>query len=1065
MTQLKTSLQSTLDQITQANDPEHWFQSVAVSSALNRTCLAVFDGSGQLLDANREFLAFCGKQKSDKSHFDTLLQEHSKQTFAQLIKKPGFAGNLRKLLDGQAVFDTLSCTLTHSIAPNQKDLYILSGYDITECVVSTQYLGLLESQTESMDTAYLLYDESGNILRFSANAARVLGHTNAKLDAQNIRNFVHPKTLESSEFKTLWQGLSTGDELKAELAFVNDSGLEIWLASKFSAITQGAKRERVIFHEIKDITQIHITRLHNQAKLKAIEENSAVIEFNTDGTIFHANDNFLATTAYTLDEIVGQHHRIFVDDTYAQSQEYQNFWLNLQQGKVQKGTFKRYNKHGDTIYLFASYTPVKNLNGDVIKIIKFASDVTASTIKDIESKGKISALDKSQAIIEFAPDATILSANQNFLNTTGYKLSEIQGKPHSIFVSSEYSRSAEYLQFWEDLNRGTPIVNEFVRYKKSGELFHIAGSYNPIYDLDGKLLKIVKFCTDITKSKIRRIETQAMRQAIERNNCVVKLNTQHQIKYTNPLLAELLGYSVEELTGKDESEIRFDDHESNQQFAEIWRKAKSGKAQHVEFRRKHKNGEELWLDVVIQPIFDEQDELFEVLIVGRDFTEQKLSRIEVNGKINAIERSQAVIEFNTDGTILSANKNFLDLMGYSLQSIQGQHHKIFVDPAEVQSSEYQVFWNSLSRGEFRSGEFKRITQDGREVWIQATYNPVFDLNNKPIKVVKFASDITAQKLANAEYQSRDKAINANLACIEFDLEGNVLHANHNFLAAMGYTLKEIVGSHHSIFCSGDYTRSEEYRTFWLKLSEGEAKSGRFHRLGKFNRNVWIQASYNPIYDLNGNIVKVIKVAYDITKEMEIQQLVTQHSKNMSEQLVKLLASIQDVAHESETANDHAVSSVSHANKGLDNVKEMSAAMLRIQKSYEEVADIVTQISDIAGQTNLLAFNAAVEAARAGTQGVGFSVVAAEVRKLAERSASAAEQIGKMVKATQNDINSGCQLSETTFRIFDEIESSIKETSASLHSIVDLTRDQQRSTDQFESTISELQIAVDSARHS
>ena len=264
--------------------------------------------------------------------------------------------------------------------------------------------------------------------------------------------------------------------------------------------------------------------------------------------------------------------------------------------------------------------------------------------------------------------------------------------------------------------------------------------------------------------------------------------------------------------------------------------------------------------------------------IAADVTAQRKADHEARAWATAISRSQAVIEFDLQGLVLQANDNFLRLMGYPAGEVLGQHHRLFVDPAEASSTAYAVFWDRLAQGDFMSGEFRRIGREGREVWIQATYNPVFDLTGKPCKIVKFAQDVTEAKLRNAEFEAKLAAIDRAQAVIEFDLDGHVLTANRNFLAALGYTLREIVGQHHSLFCPADYTRSREYRDFWLRLGEGSFVSGRFHRVGKFGRDVWIQAAYNPVMALNGRVMKIVKYAHDVTHEVQLEQRIHRPSE-------------------------------------------------------------------------------------------------------------------------------------------------------------------------------------------
>src|SRR3569833_3636632 len=237
---------------------------------------------------------------------------------------------------------------------------------------------------------------------------------------------------------------------------------------------------------------------------------------------------------------------------------------------------------------------------------------------------------------------------------------------------------------------------------------------------------------------------------------------------------------------------------------------------------------------------------------------------DASATLAAISKSQAIIEFTPDGSILTANENFLSTMGYALAEIQGQHHRMFVEPGYAQTPENAEFWRRLGRGEYDAGEYKRLGKGGREVWIQASYNPVFDKSGKPVKVVKIAADVPAQKMAPADAQSQLAAIGRAQAVIEFNLDGTIITANENFCQAMGYGLDEIKGKHHRMFVDPTYAQSAEYQAFWDKLRRGEGMSAEYRRLGKGGREVWIQASYNPIFDLSGKPYKVVKYATDAT---------------------------------------------------------------------------------------------------------------------------------------------------------------------------------------------------------
>ncbi|HEL3810585.1 PAS domain S-box protein [Stenotrophomonas maltophilia] len=246
-------------------------------------------------------------------------------------------------------------------------------------------------------------------------------------------------------------------------------------------------------------------------------------------------------------------------------------------------------------------------------------------------------------------------------------------------------------------------------------------------------------------------------------------------------------------------------------------------------------------------------------------------RAELEAQVAALHRVQAVIEFALDGTILQANDNFLQAMGYRLEEIQGKHHSLFVDAEQARSAEYRDFWARLGRGEYDAGQYRRFGKGQREIWIQASYNPVLDRQGRPYKVVKFATDITAQKLQAADSAGQLAAIGKSQAVIEFGMDGRILSANENFLAVTGYSLDEVRGQHHSLFVEPGHRSSDEYRRFWEKLGRGEYDAGQYRRLGRGGREVWIQASYNPILDLNGKPFKVVKYATDITAQVHENQ--------------------------------------------------------------------------------------------------------------------------------------------------------------------------------------------------
>jgi methyl-accepting chemotaxis protein len=523
-------------------------------------------------------------------------------------------------------------------------------------------------------------------------------------------------------------------------------------------------------------------------------------------------------------------------------------------------------------------------------------------------------------------------------------------------------------------------------------------------------------------------------KAIDKALAVIEFKLDGTIIKANDNFLRTTGYQLSEVAGKHHRMFCDPTYAASPAYADFWRRLHDGEFELGEFKRFGKGGKEVWIHATYNPIFDADGKPSKVVKLAYDITDAKRKTADAEGKLRAIDRSQAVIEFDLEGKILTANNNFLAVMGYSLDEVVGQHHRMFCDANYAATAEYTAFWDRLGRGHFESGEFRRVTKKGAEIWIQATYNPIMDADGRPIKVVKFASDITERKTKNAEFESRIQAIDRSQAVIEFDLDGHVLCANENFLRTMGYTQREIVGQHHSMFCDPEYIKSAEYRDFWLNLNRGEFNAGRFHRKGKFGRDVFIQATYSPIVNLKGEVLKVIKYATDITEQAVLEQQISKKTEEMMAVVGEIAGSIQEVSQVAGTADTIASDMQIDAEQGRESLLGAIDSIDLIQKSSTEMSEIVKVIGEIASQTNLLAFNAALEAARAGEHGVGFSVVSGEVRRLAENSAQAARDIRKLIEESTSRVAESSDRSQKAKAAFEKIVGSVRRTVESIHEI-------------------------------
>ena len=743
-----------------------------------------------------------------------------------------------------------------------------------------------------------------------------------------------------------------------------------------------------------------------KAKLSALDKSQAVIEFSMDGTILTANDNFLQAVGYRLDEILGQHHRIFMDKQEAQSSEYAHFWQQLNQGEFVSAEFKRIAKGNREIWIQASYNPIFDDNGNPVRIVKYATDITEQKIQSADFRGQIDAIGKSLAVIEFEPDGTIIHANDNFLNAMGYSQDEVIGKHHRIFVEANYRNSPEYSRFWQDLNNGVFSSGEYKRIAKDGSDVWIQASYNPILDLNGQTIKVVKYASDITQQKLLNADYRGQIEAIGKSQAVIEFDVNGIVEHANENFLSALGYSLDEIKGKHHSMFVEPIYKNSPEYKSFWHALSNGEFKAGEFKRLGKSGKEVWIQASYNPIVGLNGEVLKVVKYATDITRQKMLYADYQGQIEAIGKSQAVIEFNMDGTIISANENFLSATGYQLNDIKGRHHSLFIEANVRESAEYKKFWQGLNNGDFDSGEYKRIGKGGKEVWIQASYNPIMDANGKPFKVVKYATDVTARKYAVKEISQSLMSLSqgdlSNLITVPLEGEFDQLKE------AMNSTIARFSEMVSQIRTSADF----------VSTSANEIQTG----------------------------------TADLSQRTESQAASLEETSSSVEELTQ---TVNQNADNAKSAVSLAEDATKKATVGGEVVNQAVSAMRGIGGASKKIADIISVIDEIAFQTNLLALNAAVEAARAGEQGRGFAVVAAEVRSLAQRSAGAAKEIKTLINDSVTKVAEGSRLVDDSGETLKGIVSSIESVLRLISNISDASQEQATGINHVNTAVSQM----------
>ncbi len=1036
-------------------------------AALERSqAVAEFSLDGSVLRANENFLSLFGYREDELlgQHHRVLCDERTGASpdyeafWARLRSGEFVSGQFsRRHRDGHGVHIQASYNAVLDDA-GRPVAVVKFAFDVSEV---RRRAFEADSRIAAIDRtqAVIEFGLDGTILAANDNYLAALGYARDEVLGQHHRMLCDEAQAAGADYRFFWEDLRAGRHRTGEFARRRKDGATVWLLAAYMPVLDiDGHASKVVKYAI-DVSEAKRRAVAATGFNEALKASQGVIEFDLEGRVLAANAVMQKALGYSEAELVGQSHTMLCTPEYARSTDYAAFWQALREGRAQAGEFMRLGRNAQPVWLQAQYTPVAGADGRPATVVKFAREITAAKLKSLEDDGKVAAINRSQGVIEFDLSGQVLWANENFLVLTGYTLEEIRGQHHRLFVDRDEAGGAGYRAFWKKLGSGSFDTGEYLRFGKNGRRVWIQASYNPILDLEGHPVKVVKYCIDVTAAKLAAAENEARMAALSASSCMAELAPDGTFLSVNEPFARALGRTRAELIGRPQSEALFEADARGGEHARHWQAFRDGQAVNGELRCRAGGEREVWLAASMTPVMGLDGHLAKVLLIARDVTEDKRSRLDVTAKLSAIDRSQAVIEFDLAGRVLDANANFLRLTGYHLDDVKGRHHRLFVDPAQAASPEYQSFWERLARGEVEQGEYKRVGRDGREVWIQATYNPVFDPSGQPVKVVKFASDVTEAKLRAAEFAAKVNAIDLSQAVVEFDLDGRVLSANRNFLAAMGYTLREVQGQHHSLFCSAEYQQSAEYRDFWLRLNEGQFIGGRFHRVGKFGRDVWIQASYNPILDLNGHVAKVVKVAQDVTAEVRLENTIASKSREMTGRIEELARSIGEIAAGTGSASALADDAAAAARAGHDAVQKSIAAIDTIQAGSVKMSEIVRAIGEIASQTNLLAFNAAIEAARAGAHGIGFSVVAGEVRKLAERSSEAAREITRLIDESGLHVDNGATVSRNAARGFEGVMSKVEQTGRNVAGIAQAAERQRQMAESVSALILQLKQAV------
>ncbi|MCC9655039.1 methyl-accepting chemotaxis protein [Rhodopirellula halodulae] len=622
------------------------------------------------------------------------------------------------------------------------------------------------------------------------------------------------------------------------------------------------------------------------------------------------------------------------------------------------------------------------------------------------------ALNASQLVFELDHDGIVLSANNRLLDLLGREWEDVVGSPFGNLMPTTNQAKKAYKQMLQDLPSGDVAAGEVLLLASDDTDRWLDLTFHPVHNENGELEQTLVIGSDITEKKHLQHqvdELQVYVDVVNMTSIVSESDLKGDILRVNEKFIEVSKYPEDELIGFGHNTTRHPDM-PKEVFKEMWSTIGRGKPFRGIIKNRAKDGTPYYVDAVIAPVMGDNGKPRKYIGIRYDLTETEIARHNTNGLLDAINSTNAFVEFDLDSNVVSANDNFLTIMGYQEEELVGKPHRTFVDGVFSRSNEYNQFWDELKAGNPQSGTFKRVTKTGEDVWLHGVYCPVKDEMGRVAKYVQIVTDVTEERLQNADYEGQLAAIGKAQAVIEFNLDGTIIHANDNFLAGLGYSLDEIVGKHHRTFVTPEHAASPEYAQLWEGLNRGEFQAGEFKRITKSGEPIWIQASYNPIFDLNGKPFKVVKFATDITDQVNARE---ELKKNVDEILeVVNAASGGDLTQEIHVDGEDAIGQVGSRLqtffKDLRNsIESIAENATSLAGASEELSAVSTQMSSNAEETSSQAqivSSASTEVSQnIQTVTTGVEELNSAIREIA-RNASEASKISNQAVGIASDTN-------------------------------------------------------------
>lgn len=808
------------------------------------------------------------------------------------------------------------------------------------------------------------------------------------------------------------------------------------------------------------------TAVNSDLIIASLNKSLAMIEFEPSGIILTANTNFLNVMGYSLEEIQSKHHSIFIDENEAKSDAYLSFWKRLRAGEFISDQFMRLGKNGKEVWIQATYNPILDKHGNVIKVIKFASDITAQKIHSVELTGQIKAINKSQAVIEFDLEGNILTANENFLQTVGYQLEEIKGRHHSLFVTPEMVNSEQYRQFWKKLGRGEFDAGEYLRITKNKQEIWIQASYNPILDPSGKPYKVVKYATDITAQK--ELEKESKHDAELSSALVIcqagvmMVDNDLQIVFANHQIKKMLlarqailentvtQFSIDNMVGTSVTPLFVNEPQRTADFAQLSQSYESKLAI-----------ASLIFNIITTPWVSNEGKRLGTIIEWQDITDELLKVETERALAQENLRVRQALDTVATNTMIADTSNKIVYMNSAVNNMMSAaQHDLRQDLPHFDSTNLlhqniDMFNKEAAHQKSLLGDLTQTfhTQlfiGGRTFALIA--NPIMAEGNEKIGTVIEWEDRTAEVAIEKEIAQLIGAAGKGELNARVEEQGK-----NGFFLRLAKDLNSLInivddavadtGSMLDAMARGDLSKriDKDYQGSFEKLKQ--------------DANATADKLTNVINSINSSATLVASGAEEISQgNTDLSQRTEEQASSLEEtasSMEEMTSTVRQNADNAKVANELAEETCDKAIQGGEVVNKAVTSMAAINESSKKIADIIGVIDEIAFQTNLLALNAAVEAARAGEQGRGFAVVAGEVRNLAQRSAGAAKEIKELIRDSVDKVADGSSLVNESGVTLQEIVVSVKRVTQMISDIAQASEEQSVGIEQVNKAISQM----------